>query len=355
MLHVQNGTDSGSVLEAFEELTNPSASSTITVLEALEKVTDPAQPMFPVTCISRNGSCMTAALMNPTKAKTQIMSILNITPDSFSDGGKLDPSTPDNIVDVAKSHIEQGATILDIGGQSTRPNATLISADDELARILPALKAISTIPQIASGDVAVSVDTFYASVARACITQGFADIINDVTGGVFDADMLRTAAELKKPIILMHMRGTPQTMTSKEMTDYQSYGSVVTGVAQELALIVQAALDAGVAPWRILLDPGIGFAKDVNGNLELLRAGPVALVAAQQKKLSTYPWLVGTSRKGFIGKITDVSKAEERSWGTAACVTASVATGSDIVRVHDVQEMTNVVKMADAIYRQSFG
>lgn len=348
-------------MQAFEELILPTniasvqGHSSTTVREALHKVTNSAQPMFPVTCMSREGLCMTAALASPIGSATQIMSILNITPDSFSDGGKLDPSSIENIVDVAKSHIEQGATILDIGGQSTRPNAILISADDELARILPALKAIFAIPQVMSGEVLVSIDTFYASVARTCIEQGLADIINDVTAGVFDSEMLRTAAELKKPIILMHMRGTPQTMTSKEMTDYQGNGGVIAGVAQELAQRVQAALDAGIPPWRILLDPGIGFAKDIAGNLELLRNGPEGLVAAQWDMLSGYPWLVGTSRKGFIGKITKVTKAEERRWGTAACVTASVAKGSDIVRVHDVQEMVNVVRMADAIYRRPTG
>lgn len=265
------------------------------------------------------------------------------------------PSDIETIVATAKSHISSGARILDIGGQSTRPNATLISADEELGRVLPALEALREIPEVSSGYIAISLDTFYASVARTCADRGLIDIVNDISAGLLDEDMLKTVAIVGKPIILMHMRGTPQTMSSAQNTNYSSLGGVVPGVAYELAARVVAALEAGIPPWRIILDPGLGFAKTMNGNLELLKAGPKGIVSYQPEVLGAYPWLVGPSRKGFIGKITGVNEAKERVWGTAACVTAAVTGGADVVRVHDVKEMASVVKMAQAITVGHFG
>lgn len=326
----------------------------LTVKQALRRVTTPSQPMFPVTELFREAPAINSAVATK-ESNPHIMSILNITPDSFSDGGRLTPGDIDTIVATAQKHISSGATILDIGGQSTRPNATLISADDELARILPALEAIRSVPEISTGHVAISVDTFYSSVARACAERGLVDIINDISGGKLDPNMLHTVAELNKTLILMHMRGTPHTMSSTENTDYTALNGVVAGVAYELAAQVTAALEAGIAPWRIILDPGIGFAKNMDGNLKLLKAGPQGLVECQPEMLSGYPWLVGPSRKGFVGKITGVKEARDRLWGTAACVTASIMGGADIVRVHDILEMSSVVKMTKAISDGCFG
>ena len=283
------------------------------------------------------------------KRPTAIMAILNITPDSFSDGGLHSADNLEHLSSAVKHSIRHGATILDIGGQSTRPKADLIPPDQELERILPVIRAIRAMPE--AENTAISIDTFYASVAKAAIDAG-ADIINDISGGLLDPKMLSTVASLNKTIVLMHMRGNPHTMTQLARYPY----GVVEGVAQELSQRVSAALEAGISPWRIVLDPGIGFAKDQSQNLELLRrfhelrehdesGGSVT------QSLSGFPWLLGTSRKGFIGKITNTPDAAQRQMGTAATVTASIAGGADIVRVHDVAEMAQVVKMADAIYR----
>ena len=276
---------------------------------------------------------------------TSLMAILNITPDSFSDGGLHTANDQAHLESTVKAFIAQGATILDIGGQSTRPKAELISPTEELQRILPVIKAIRQMPE--ADNTAISIDTFYAEVAREAVAAG-ADIINDISAGVLDQDMLPTVAKLGKTIVLMHMRGDPHTMT--ELTSYP-YG-VVDGVAQELAQRVQAALDAGIPPWRIILDPGVGFAKNQGQNLELLRRlAELREYCTTFPQLSGLPWLLGTSRKGFVGKITETPDPAQRQMGTAATVTASIAGGADIVRVHDVAEMAQVVKMADAIYR----
>ena len=273
---------------------------------------------------------------------TQVMAILNLTPDSFSDGGNHDLAQLSDVEATVRKFVAFGASIIDIGGQSTRPKAILVSAEEELARILPTIKHIRSIPEMKS--VLISVDTFYASVARQASLAG-ADIINDVSGGVFDEKMLKTVATLNKTIILMHMRGTPQTMT--EMTDYP--GGLLEDIGAELVQRVKSALGAGIPPWRIILDPGVGFAKTQAQNLQVLREfGKLR----EFPGLERFPWLVGTSRKGFVGKITGVKNAAERVWGTAAAVTASVAGGADIVRVHDVAQMSQVTKLADDIYRQ---
>ncbi|KAF2864380.1 Dihydropteroate synthase [Piedraia hortae CBS 480.64] len=276
-----------------------------------------------------------------TKHSTAIMSILNTTPDSFSDGG-LNPVTDKAALEslVAKQ-IDDGATIIDIGGQSSRPHAPEITAEEEISRILPAIEAVRSLP--AKDEIAISVDTYRASVAQAAIDAG-AHIINDISAGLLDEDMLPTIAKLGCTYIMMHMRGNPHTMQNH--TSYQ--GGLVSTVASELRSRVDAAHAAGIRRWRIVLDPGVGFAKTQKQNLELLRCLSQLRLAPG---LHGFPWLVGTSRKGFIGKITGVKEARDRIWGTAATVTAAVQGGADIVRVHDVKEMAHVVRMADAIYR----
>ena len=271
------------------------------------------------------------------------MSIMNLTPDSFSDGGDHPLTNTETILKTVKQQINErhAPSIIDIGGQSTRPRAPQISPDEELSRILPITQAIRADPSF--NETTISIDTYRSSVARAAIEAG-ADLINDVSAGQLDPEMLPTVASLGCSIILMHMRGTPDTMT--KLTDYPS--GIIHGVGTELLQRVHEAEKAGIRRWRILLDPGIGFAKTQAQNLELLRRFDEL---RDFEGLRGFPWVVGASRKGFIGKITGVEEAKERRMGTAACLVAAIRGGADFVRVHDVEEMGQVAAMADAIYR----
>ncbi|KAF2877557.1 folic acid synthesis protein-like protein [Massariosphaeria phaeospora] len=272
---------------------------------------------------------------------TRIMSILNLTPDSFSDGGENHEVDDPKFKKTIKSHIRAGATILDIGGQSTRPEAVPVSSTEELARVLPAIKLIRSLPE--AKQVAISIDTYRADVAREAIEAG-ADIVNDVSAGTMAEDMLSTVADLGCTVCLMHMRGTPNTMN--HLASYPD--GVVETVGRELVERVRAAEAAGIRRWRIILDPGIGFAKNQAQNLELLRRLDDL---RHFPGLQGLPWLLGPSKKAFIGRITGVKYANERKWGTAAAVAAAIQGGADIVRVHDVREMWQVAKMADALWR----
>jgi 2-amino-4-hydroxy-6-hydroxymethyldihydropteridine diphosphokinase/dihydropteroate synthase len=299
-----------------------------------------AQPMMQIKPLApSNLSPVSSAQL---QQETRIMSILNVTPDSFSDGGKNYDIDEGTLVKTIESHIADGATIIDVGGQSTRPGAVQVSAEEELARVLPVVRLLRSMAE--ANNVAISIDTYRASVAEAAIKAG-ANMINDVSAGMMDETMLPTMAKLGCTVCLMHMRGRPDTMNS--LVSYPH--GVVKTVARELAERVRAAEEAGVRRWRIILDPGIGFAKTQEQNLELLR---------QRKQLGRYrglggiPWLVGTSRKAFIGNITGVKEAKERTWGTAVAVAAAIQGGADIVRVHDVKEMAQVAKMADALWRK---
>lgn len=268
------------------------------------------------------------------------MAILNLTPDSFSDGG-VHPCTPASLLPTLRSFAATGAAIFDIGGQSSRPNAPEVSVDKEISRVLPTIQLIRSLPEF--NDLAISIDTYRAAVATAAIEAG-ANIINDVSAGSMDPQMLSTVAALGATIILMHMRGTPSTMTT--LTSYP-HGLIPT-LASELLDRVRAAEEAGIFRWRIMLDPGIGFAKNHGQNLEILRR---LSELREWEGLRGFPWMVGASRKGFIGRITGVKEARERAWGTAVTVAASVQGGADVVRVHDVEEMAQVAKVADAIWR----
>ncbi|KAL5601198.1 uncharacterized protein BROUX77_005447 [Berkeleyomyces rouxiae] len=272
--------------------------------------------------------------------KTHVMAIFNVTPDSFSDGGI---NTSRSLPARVSAAISNGATILDVGGQSTAPGTPEISAEEEVARVVPAIQAIRAQPGAAG--IAISIDTYRASVAEAAVRAG-AHIINDVSAGLLDPDMLPTAARLGCTVCLMHMRGTPATMNG--LTDYTASGGVIPGVAKELAARVRAAEEAGVRRWRIMLDPGLGFAKTARQNIELL----CALDELRMwPGLVGLPWLVGASRKKFIGRATGVQKPAERIWGTAVTVAAAIQGGADVVRVHDVKEMAQVTRMADWIWR----
>ena len=286
------------------------------------------------------------------------MSILNLTPDSFSDGGlHLSPSSSDKKEvprrrSVIGKHQGRGALIVDIGGQSTAPHASQASAEEEWSRVQPMLNSL-TLPYMQKA--MISLDTYRASVARQArdtlrnnshthVNKPGQMIINDISAGTLDPDMLPTIAEFGCTYIMMHMRGDPSTMNS--LTSY--LGGLIPTIAQELLARVAAAEAAGIRKWRIILDPGIGFAKTAAQNLEILRQLPKL---RNWPGLKGMPWLVGVSRKGFIGRITGVEDAARRQWGTAAAVTAAVQGGADIVRVHDVAEMAKVVAVADAVYR----
>jgi 2-amino-4-hydroxy-6-hydroxymethyldihydropteridine diphosphokinase/dihydropteroate synthase len=276
------------------------------------------------------------------------MSVLNLTPDSFSDGGQHSAVNLQTLKGTLKSHINAGSTIIDVGGQSSRPGAKSVTSGEELSRILPAIELIKALDvelSDRSSGVAISVDTYRADVAKAAIEAG-AHIVNDISAGALDSAMLRTVAELGCTYVMMHMRGTPETMTSKENTTYD--GDIIQVIGEELKARLAAAEKAGIRRWRIILDPGIGFAKTGDQSLEIIRR---LNELREFPGLQGIPWLVGVSRKGFIGKITGVKEARERTWGTAAAVTAAIQGGADIVRVHDTDEMGKVVKMADAIWR----
>ncbi|KAM0789125.1 hypothetical protein ACM66B_003179 [Microbotryomycetes sp. NB124-2] len=282
-------------------------------------------------------------------SSTLVMSIINTTPDSFSDGG--DHFDSDVAVKVASGHLSLGAHILDIGGMSTRPGAADVSPSEESARVVPVIERIRTNHPTSL----ISIDTFRASVARDAVKAG-ANIINDVCAGQGDDEMLSTMAELDVPVVLMHSRGTPKTMSS--LTEYEG-DDVVKGVRHELAQSVRKALEAGVKRWNIVLDPGIGFAKTGDQNLQLLANLTLALGRSTTdttdedgELLSRFPVLVGLSRKKFLGTVTGKSEAKDRVYATAAAVTSSIVCGADIVRVHDVEAMIDVAKVTDAIYRR---
>ncbi|MGB8698604.1 MAG: dihydropteroate synthase [Thermosynechococcaceae cyanobacterium] len=263
--------------------------------------------------------------------RTYLMGILNVTPDSFSDGGNFDG--PDAAVAQAQRLEQAGVDMLDIGGQSTRPNAPDLPLALELDRVIPVITAIRRV-----SDIPLSVDTTKAAVARAAIAAG-ADVINDISGTTYDPAMLPTVAELEVPIILMHLRGTPQTM--QQLTDYDDLMGEVTAFLEQR---VAATVAAGIPQHHIAIDPGIGFAKTGVQNIELLRhLGDLHRLGC--------PILVGPSRKSFIGQILNQPDPKARVWGTAAACCAAIATGADILRIHDGPEMVDVCRMADALWR----
>lgn len=264
--------------------------------------------------------------------RTYLMGVVNVTPDSFSDGGEC--AKPMAALAQAQKLVTAGADIIDVGGQSTRPGAIQISVEEELERVLSVIEVLRQ--EIA---VPISVDTTRATVAAAAVTAG-ADLVNDISGGTFDPDMLATVARFNIPIVLMHLRGTPQTM--QQMTDYQN---LLGEIYQFLERQIESATFYGINPSKIIIDPGIGFAKNQSQNLEILRN------IGFFKSLNC-PILVGVSRKSFIGRILDRPDPKERVWGTAAACCAAISTRADILRIHDVAQMRDVCRVADAIFRQ---
>ncbi len=258
-----------------------------------------------------------------------IMGILNITPDSFSDGGRtLDPS---EAFDRALQMEAEGADIIDIGGESTRPGAALIPVEEELARIIPVIRRLS-----AALNCAISVDTWKSAVAEKALEAG-AEIINDISGLNFDPEMPGLASASGAGVVLMHSRGRPDKMQQNT-----AYDDLMLEVISSLRTSIELASEAGVSDKCIAVDPGIGFGKDAKGNLELLR---------RLSELSCFglPILTGPSRKSFIGTTLNRSHTEDRICGTAAAVALSVEHGASILRVHDVKMMRDVADMTHAI------
>ena len=262
--------------------------------------------------------------------RTHVMGILNVTPDSFSDGGCYFD------VQQAVAHtqlmVQEGATLVDIGGESSRPGALPVSVDEELARILPVIRAV-----VDRVDVLISVDTYKAEVAQQALEAG-AHLVNDITALRADAAMASVVARMEAGLILMHIKGTPRTMQQAPQ-----YDDVVSEVHASLQESIRIAEAQGVAAERIIIDPGIGFGKTTAHNLELL------------KRLSEFrslnkPLLIGTSRKSFIGNVLGLP-ISERVEGTAATVCWAIAHGADIVRVHDVKANVRAALMTDALYR----
>jgi len=266
----------------------------------------------------------------PLGERTCIMGILNVTPDSFSDGGKyLDVQAAAR---HAKKMVQMGADIIDIGGESSRPGAEEVTVDEELKRVIPVIKALKGIV-----DVPISVDTYKSEVASQALSEG-ASLINDITALRGDDNMVRVIKDFQAGVILMHMKGVPRTMQ-----ELPRYDDVMAEVIAYLSESIGMAEDAGIDPSRIILDPGIGFGKTPEHNIAILR---------ELDKLSRLgkPVLIGVSRKSFIGKLTGKS-VDKREFGTAAAVAAAIMKGADIVRVHDIDDMMDVVKVIDAVMR----
>jgi dihydropteroate synthase len=260
------------------------------------------------------------------------MGVVNVTPDSFSDGG-LHFSTEDAVAHALKL-AEDGADLLDVGGESTRPGAAPVFEAEEIARVVPVIKAIRK----ARCTVPITIDTTKAAVAEAAVAAG-ADAVNDVSALTEDPRSLTAVAALGVPVVLMHMQGEPRTMQ-----DAPTYDDVVGEVADYLAARVEAAVAAGIPRERIAVDPGIGFGKRVQHNLLLLRHLDRIVDLG-------LPVVVGTSRKSFIGHLLSGVPVDAREWGTAATVAWAVAKGAAVVRVHAVREMAQVTRMIEAIER----
>ncbi len=266
----------------------------------------------------------------PVSERTCVMGVLNVTPDSFSDGGKF----ADQGVAIAQGlrMAEDGADIIDVGGESTRPGADPVPEEEEINRVVPVIEALAR--QL---NLPISIDTYKSGVAGAALDAG-ASMINDISGMTFDSAMAPLAAKAGVPVALMHIKGTPKDMQTDPV-----YDSLMSEISGYLSGKARAAVGAGIAPDKIIIDPGIGFGKTVEHNLEIIRR-------VREFKSLGYPVLIGPSRKSFIGKILGLDP-DQRLEGTAAAIAACVAGDASIVRVHDVKEMARVVRVADAVFK----
>ncbi len=278
--------------------------------------------------------------------RTYVMGIINATPDSFSGDGLAQVSTEEAVaraVAQARRFLDDGADILDVGGESTRPGSVPVTAEEELARVVPVIRALRT----AVGEATISVDTYRAAVAEAALDAG-ADWINDVWGLRMDPDMAPLAAARGCPVVIMHNRSKPKDVAQEQRLGGRyvgiHYEDLMADIARELSEQMAIAAAGGVRAEQIILDPGIGFGKTVTQNVELIdRLGELKALGR--------PLLIGPSRKSFIGYTLDLPP-EERVEGTAAAVAIGIDRGADIVRVHDVRAIVRVARMTDRIVRR---
>jgi dihydropteroate synthase len=265
--------------------------------------------------------------------KTSIMGVINLTPDSFSDGGELNSSK--KVLDQVNHFLSSGVDVIDLGAQSTRPGAEEVGSITEIKRLIPYLKLIkSEFPEIL-----ISIDTFNSEVAHEALING-ANWINDVTGGRRDKEILDVVSKFNCPFVITHSRGN-----SKNMNELSKYENVLSEVMSSLETLVKNALEKNISEDNIIIDPGIGFSKDMNQNLEILKNLNVL------KKLSL-PILIGASRKRFIGEILNETNPKERDIGTLAISCLCSHLNIDIVRVHNVKMNSQILKVADRIYRK---
>jgi dihydropteroate synthase len=263
--------------------------------------------------------------------RTLVMGVLNVTPDSFSDGGEF--FSLDRAMAHAEKMIADGADIIDVGGESTRPGSAFVSEEEELRRVIPVIERL-----MAGPSVPISIDTTKSSVARAALETG-AEIVNDISGLRFDPLIADEAAKAGAGLVLMHSRGIPKTMQQLPPVD-DIMSEVVIGLHDSVA----AAEQRGVTRVRIAVDPGIGFGKTIEQNVEL-----IAKLDQLVREFSDFPVIIGTSRKSFIGKLLGGAPADERLYGTIASVAASVMKGAHIVRVHDVKAVVEALRVVDAV------
>jgi len=261
--------------------------------------------------------------------RTFVMGILNITPDSFSDGGLYD--APDKAVARAFEMKEEGADIIDIGGESTRPGAKPCPVEEELKRVIPVVKRLIK----ENIGLPISIDTYKSEIAKACLDEG-AHLINDISALRFDSRMAEVIASYKVPVVLMHIQGSPQNMQKNPR-----YECVVSEIILYLRQRIKIAQESGIDKEKIIIDPGIGFGKTLEHNLEILRR-------LREFKSLGKPILIGPSRKSLIGKVLNLP-VEERLEGTAATIAVSILNGANIIRIHDVKAMTRLARMVDAI------
>jgi dihydropteroate synthase len=263
-------------------------------------------------------------------SRTHLMGVLNVTPDSFSDGGKF--FKPEDAINQALRMAEQGADIIDVGGESTRPGADAIPVEEELRRVIPVIKEITK-----KTDVPVSIDTYKSEVAKEALDAG-AEMINDISALRFDPQMKEVAFRYNVPVVLMHIKGTP-----KNMQDNPFYENLIQEISDYLKESIELAENSGIDEEKIIIDPGIGFGKRLEDNLEIIK---------NLQKLTSLrkPILVGLSRKSFIGKVLDLPLAE-RMEGSLAALAVAICNGANILRVHDVKESKRVARMVDAILK----
>ena len=261
-------------------------------------------------------------------SNTLIMGILNVTPDSFSDGGKFD--TPEQAASHASKMIEDGADIIDIGGESTRPGAEPVSIDEELNRTIPVIEAIRD-----QSDCIISIDTYKSKVAESALDAG-ANMVNDISGLTFDEGMASLVAEKETPVVIMHIKGLPL-----DMQEDPHYDDLIREVKEYFTAQITKAKEAGISDAHIILDPGIGFGKRLEDNFELIRE--LKQICAME-----YPILIGPSRKSFIGTVLNLP-ITERLEGTLASITAGVMNGARIVRVHDIMAVRRTIAITEKI------